>query len=80
MFWVINVWVMFFLSNLTHLDEKGFDVLSYFNFTMKHFKEYKTKEQKGLFNVCELKNIMLNFFVAESIFYDHIFFQNRIVT
>ena len=24
-------------------------MLSYFNFTMKHFKEYKTKGQKGLF-------------------------------
>lgn len=41
LFGVINIWGMFFLSNLTHLDEKGFYVLSYFNFTMKHFKEYK---------------------------------------
>lgn len=59
----MNVWIMFFLSNLTHLDEKGFYVLSYFNFTMKHFKEYKAKSQKGLFNVCELKNIYNTEFV-----------------
>lgn len=80
LFWVINVWVLFFLSNLTHLDKEGFNVLSYFNLTMKHFRHYKTKEQKGLFNVCELKNVILNLFVVKSIFYISTCFQNRVVT
>lgn len=40
---------------LTCFEEKNFYALFYLNFTMKHFKEYKTKEQKGLLMSLQIK-------------------------